>query len=554
MFKGPNASYAGMSDPAGYINYVTKKADWTNRFETFQSVTSNGGYIGSIQQNYAIYDALAGRTVFTYSDNSNPALDGNTTKQRIYLSQNFELKISPDTLAEFDYRHAEDNQNYGNTSLLPAVGTAPAPIKLSTNMASPNDQFNVKEDSFSARLKHNFNNELSWVAMAKWQRDDRLQQYLSPQSLSSAGVLKTSYSNSDSVKTYTSYDTYLSLNKSVFGMKNTLIVGTDFAESESQGWNKSASTSYYSINIYNPSFAGFTWINGAQTTSWSKQTTYGAYVQDQLYLTDSLILSGGLRYNSSVQDATSTSATGVTTQTTANATDSRTSPNVGLVYKFTPNTSIYADYAEGFMPQAQSNAGVTVSSSAYAPPLIEKQIEVGFKYINPEKGHSFTAAWFDLGLENFATPDPSNTLLTVYTGEVRNKGIELQGTAKLTRNLTGILNYAYTESKVTKDNPAANGTSNLGHQLASVAPNMASGWLMWDDHWDAHAWGVGTGFTYMDKRAGDIQNDFWLPSYTTWNASVYFDPYKNTRVQLTLNNITNEKYYAAANSRYAIRQ
>ena len=45
----------------------------------------------------------------------------------------------------------------------------------------------------------------------------------------------------------------------------------------------------------------------------------------------------------------------------------------------------------------------------------------------------------------------------------------------------------------------------------------------------------------MDKRPGDIQNDFWLPSYMTWNGSAYFDPYKNTRVQLTLNNIANEK-------------
>ena len=131
------------------------------------------------------------------------------------------------------------------------------------------------------------------------------------------------------------------------------------------------------------------------------------------------------------------------------------------------------------MPQSQSNAGVTVSSSAYAPPLIAKQKEVGFKYIDPGKGYSFTAAWFDLTLENFSTPDPSNTLLTVYTGEVRNKGIELQGTAKLTKNLTFIVNYAYTASEVTKDNPAANGTSNVGNQLASIAPNMANGWLMW---------------------------------------------------------------------------
>ena len=87
VFKGPNAAYAGMSDPGGYINYITKKADWTNRFETFQSATSSGGYLGSIQQNYAIHDAFAGRTVLTYGDGPNPALDGNTRKQRVSLSQ-----------------------------------------------------------------------------------------------------------------------------------------------------------------------------------------------------------------------------------------------------------------------------------------------------------------------------------------------------------------------------------------------------------------------------------------------------------------------------------
>jgi iron complex outermembrane receptor protein len=551
VVQGPNASFAGMSDPGGYVNYVTKKADWSNTFETYQTVTTNGGYIGSIQQNYAISDALAGRTVITYGDGSNPALNGNTDKQRIFFSQNFELKVSPDTLVEFDYRHSQDNQNYANTSLLPAMGSAPAPISLKTNMASPNDQFNVKEDAVDVRVNHRINDDLTWVAMAKYQQDDRMQQYLSPSQLSNAGILKTSYGWSDTIKSYSTYDTYLSLEKHVFGLKNNLVVGTDYAYSNTDGTSKSSSANYY-INIYNPTFSNFNWQYGPTTWSNAQQQTYGVYMQDQLFLTDKLILTGGLRYDTSTQWGSTTAANGAVTPL-SDATISKTNPNVGVVYKINSTTSVYADYSTGFMPQSQSNAGPPVASSIYAPPLESSQKEVGFKYIDPA-GYSFTTAVYDLVMNNFQTPDPTNPVLSVYTGQVENKGVEMQGTAKLTKNLTGILNYAYTHSEVTQDNPTSSGTSNLGNQLPSVAHNMANAWVMWDDFHDGHAWGIGTGVTYVGKRAGDIQNDFWLPSYTVLNATAYYEPVKNTRIQLTLNNITNEQYYAAANSRYAILQ
>ena len=552
IVQGPNASFAGMSDPGGYVNYVTKKADWTNNGEVNVMGTTNGGYLTNIQQNYAINDALAGRTVLTYGDSPNAALNGNTNKERLFFSQNFMAKIDSRTSLEFDYRHNQDNQNYANTSLLPAVGNAPAPINIKTNMASPNDQFNVKEDSVSLRFNHEFNDELKMVAMAKYQRDDRLQQYLNPSALSNSGLLKTSYAYTDTVKDYTSYDAYLMWSKPLFDMKNNLAVGTDYSYANTDGISKASASNYY-INIYNPNFNGFNWQYGPQTSSNSTQAAYGVYAQDQLYVTDSLILSGGVRSDTIAQGGSTTTATGATTNLATNNI-SKASYNGGVVYKFTETTSVYADYATGFMPQSQSNAGPPVASSIYAPPLESNQKEIGFKFIDPNQQYSFTAAYFDLTMNNFVTPNPTNPVLSVYTGQVENKGIQLQGTAKLTKNLTGIANYAHINSAVTQDNKNSSGVSTVGNQLPSVAPNMANGWLMWDDYYDGHAWGIGGGFTYVDKRAGDMANDFWLPSYTTYNATAYYEPVKNTRVQLSLNNITNEKYYAAANSRYAILQ
>jgi outer membrane receptor protein involved in Fe transport len=126
VVRGPNASFGGKGDPGGFVNYVTKKADWTNSFEVIQAVTGTGGYIGSFQKNFAINDALASRTVFTYSDDKNPALSGDSKKNRQYFSQNFMAKLSDKTSLEVDFRHSSDKQNYGYTSQLPAVGNAPA--------------------------------------------------------------------------------------------------------------------------------------------------------------------------------------------------------------------------------------------------------------------------------------------------------------------------------------------------------------------------------------------------------------------------------------------
>jgi iron complex outermembrane receptor protein len=97
-------------------------------------------------------------------------------------------------------------------------------------------------------------------------------------------------------------------------------------------------------------------------------------------------------------------------------------------------------------------------------------------------------------------------------------------------------------------------SANAAYKSNPEAPTTYGAWLMWDDSYNAKPWGVGAGFNYVDKRAGDIQNDFWLPSYTVWNATAYYEPARNVRVQLTLNNLTNEHYYAGSNSRFNIMQ
>lgn len=549
--KGPNAAFGGKSDAGGHVNYVTKKADWTGRFDFFQTFSTDGSRAGSIQKNWAISDALAGRTVLSYGEGKNGALDGpNNTKDRLYFSQNFMANLGEATKLEVDLRHSYDKQNYGNSSQLMAIGSLPAQLKTGTNLASPFDRFNVEEDSVGARLVHDFNTELSWHSMAKFQRVDRLQQYLGPKSLAGP-LLSATYNLSDSVKTYESYDNWLEWKRQILGKKNILIGGYEYTNADTEGWNRSSS-SIYKINIYNPSFNGFAWAYGAQTKSASNVRTGGYYLQDRLFLSEKLILSGGLRYDEIKQSSVSYSSAGAVTAASEEK-FGKSSGNVGVVYKFTPNMSVYADYATGFIPQNLSNSGVPVSSLLTAPPQSSTQKEVGYKYVD-QRGYSLTAAAFEVGLTNLQTPDPANPALSIFTGEARSRGFELQGTAVLSGKLSAVVNYARVNATVVKDNPDSKGASNLGNRLASVPPVSYGAWLMWDDRMDGKPWGAGLGFNRVGERAGDLQNDFVLPAYTVYNASVYYEPWKNARLQLTLNNITDEKYYAGSNSRFNIMQ
>src|SRR5690554_3836746 len=113
--------------------------------------------------------------------------------------------------------------------------------------------------------------------------------------------------------------------------------------------------------------------DGTDENAQDESTVKGVYLQDDIQLTDALLLSAGLRYDDYELD---------TDFGNTSHNESDVSHNIGLNYHFTDNWSAFASYAEAFKgPLAQDafKIGFTTHADDLKPEKAEN-IEFGFAY------------------------------------------------------------------------------------------------------------------------------------------------------------------------------
>ncbi|WP_157635986.1 TonB-dependent siderophore receptor, partial [Burkholderia ubonensis] len=140
--------------------------------------------------------------------------------------------------------------------------------------------------------------------------------------------------------------------------------------------------------------------------------------------------------------------------------------------------------------------------------------------------------------------DPSGTT-SVQTGEVRSRGIELNATGKLTRNLSLIASYVYQDVKNVKANDAS-----LNNWPVDIPRprQMASLWADWTWHTGPlTGFGLGGGVRYQSASAGAADNSLTVSSYTLFDAGVHYDT-RNWRFAVNGTNLFNRHYISGCQS------
>lgn len=132
-------------------------------------------------------------------------------------------------------------------------------------------------------------------------------------------------------------------------------------------------------------------------------------------------------------------------------------------------------------------------------------------------------------------------------GEQRSQGVEFDMTGRVTESLSLIGSYAYTDTKVTKDNSGLQ-----DKRLPGVPLHGGSLWMKYDfTELSGPVKGLSVGFgTYISgSRHGDIQNTFTLPGYVRLDGfAAYRWMMGPTRAiaQVTVRNLLNHEYYENA--------
>jgi len=186
-----------------------------------------------------------------------------------------------------------------------------------------------------------------------------------------------------------------------------------------------------------------------QTTRYADKALYGGTTFG--FFDNRLLVLAGWRWTMTESTLTD-NRTGVSQPT---ATESVVTPQYGLLYKATPQLSLYASYAESFVPASQPLVNRDGTRSP-AQSTKGRGYEVGVKGDLFDGRLSGTLACFDIVNRNIindvSVTDSSGTILiyNVQSGEQRSRGVEVDATATLTDSWQLYVSYSYMDARITE--------------------------------------------------------------------------------------------------------
>lgn len=328
--------------------------------------------------------------------------------------------------------------------------------------------------------------------------------------------------------------------------------------------------------VYNPTpndpWTGV--INRGPASSVTTETA-GIYGFDSITLTDKLIVNVGVRWDSYSASGRTKNGTQVNGVWTLNAPDAATpgivivpertweftNYQVGLVYKPTPSTSLYASFATSSTPPTisagdQNTAGGTGSgnlATTVLDPEDTESFEVGAKANLFGDRLALSAAAFHLTRKNAAILVD----VGVYeqAGEVEVQGIELGISGNITPLWQVFGGYTYMDSELVRG--AVNATTgavnvNQGDRLGNTPEHSAS---LFTTYRVLPKLSLGGGIYYVgDNFAGNSQasgggggNKIFTPAYTRVDLFASYDLTPRATLQLNVQNANDEEYYARNN-------
>jgi iron complex outermembrane receptor protein len=293
-------------------------------------------------------------------------------------------------------------------------------------------------------------------------------------------------------------------------------------------------TNPYAIDIYNPVYGGKSDPLLLSIDTQENQRSHAFYAQDQIDLTDQWKALLGIRWDKYDQTVQNFRTKAVNDQSL-----SASSPRGGLVYQPLPTVSLYATAAKGFRP----NSGISIDNKGF-PAEESKSYEAGIKLETADGKLTGTLAFYRITKENVLTTNPVNTDFSMPAGEVASKGVELDVSGEIYKDLRLALAYAYTDAKVTKGDV----TIITGSRFPNVPRQSGSIVLTKAFTVNGQQATLGGGATYVGDRLGDVAftSNFKLPAYTTFKLISSWSPTKNLRLALNVDNLFNKRYYASS--------
>lgn len=551
--KGPAGFMLANGDPSGFYNVVTKKPSGRTRGEVNLSLGSFDLYRATVD----LDGVLSKDGKLLYRLNVMGQLKGSHRpydfNNRYTIAPVLKYLIDDKTSVTLEYTQQFSQVNViGSNYVFSKKGYADLPRNF-TNAESAFPATNMNDRSVLAVLEHKISPDWKFTAQAAYfnYQQQGMSMWLAYPNAFVPGndsLINRTLSIWDILGMSKMGQMFLTGEVKTGGVVHKILAGADMSNKDYyHDFNQGATVGSTPFNIYKPAY-GVSPIVGTFDRSKSLRergvryyNAYtGFYAQDELGFFDNtfrLTLAGryttlktGDVYSGSYQR-------------------SRFTPRVGLSYSIDKNTSAYFVSDQSFM----ENYGSDWQGKSFAP-IVGANLELGFKrdWMNGKWNSSLSV--YQITRNNVLTIDPLHPIYdnngqatgqfySRQTGQQKTKGVEVDIKGQLFPNLDVIINYAYTEAKVTKDtDPKV-----VGNQVAGSTRHIQNSWINYHvDHGVLNGFAVSVGYQYQVKRAPWYVFDNTvksLPDYFRLDGSLSYQKNKIS-FNLVVNNILNTYLYS----------
>ena len=551
ILRGPNALLFGRGGSGGILNRVTKKGVIGKNFNNFKASTDTFGEFDlSVDSNVATGEnsALRLNALFESLENHRDAYDGN----RIGINPTAKFELNAATTLDLSYEYI-DHERFIDRGI--PTGSDGRPVKDFEKIVFGDPELNTTElqaHLFRASTQYKISENLKANLTVFYGEYDKLYQNFYASSYDQA--------TSPNLVTLDGYvDTTQRQNLILSGnlirelytgsVSHTFIFGAEYIDTSSNQdrfnalWDKTSDDNeVFSIvrplNLVNGTgvnSSGLT-TNNSFNTDLNDDTRVGievlsTYIQDEISITNTLDVIVGARFDSFEIDVFNIPA-----NDTRSRTDNEISPRFGVVFKPQENVSFYGSYSESFLPRSgEQFANINGSKNRLDPNTFTNR-EVGVKW-ELFQDFDLTAALFEIEQSSPQVADDDPSTLDVIESEI--SGFELQIQGQITENWFLSAGYSYLEGE------QVDRSGSTGKTPRELPENMLS---LWNNYQLTDKLGVGVGLTFQDESFINNGNSATLPSYTRFDLSAYYYVSEKLRLQLNIDNLTDELYFPNAHS------
>ena len=526
ILKGPASALYGRGEPGGTVNIVTKKPRFAPQYGIDFALAGHGTRRAAADLTGPLSDSVAYR--FNLAHQAGGSFRDVVHTERSYVAPSILWQAGDDTTVSYEIEAARQRTPFDR-----GVVAVPGGLPVSRFLGEPSDgPVTVQSVGQQLFVQHALAEGWSVQGGASY-RDSALAGYSTEASdLAADGrTLRRQRRHRD----FAAIDR--SARMEVLGRlgSHAVLVGADtyrFDDRRVQMRRNPSAANPYALDIFAPVYGGVAAPLALSIDTLEHQRATGLYVQDQLNLTARWKALVGVRHDRYRQTVINRRTAAVNQQRLG-----AVSPRAGLVYQPVATVALYASTARGFRP----NSGIGIDNQAF-PAEESRADEVGAKFDTPG-GLAGTLAVYRIRKKNVLTSNPVNPDYAMPAGEVASRGVELDVSGRLRRDLKLSASYAYTDARVTRGDT----TIRTGSRVPNVPRHSANVLLVAGDA----RLSAGAGLAYVGERFGDVaaSSDFRLPGYTTARLTAAYAPDKRWRIALSADNLFDRRYYASSYSR-----